>query len=92
MKKININFLVLGVVFLTLLGMVSATDGVDFVNPTAGQSVSETLNVEWTNTQSITQLTLQDRIGSDCNSLTNWTDLTTISGSSPTTYSWNTLG
>ncbi|MBU4308205.1 MAG: PKD domain-containing protein [Nanoarchaeota archaeon] len=88
MKKININFLVLGVVFLTLLGMVSATSGVDFVTPTAGQSVSGTLNVQWNNTNSLTNLYLQYR--ADNCGVGTWTDLTGSLGGSTLTHLWDT--
>lgn len=86
MKKILTFSLVM---MLMMVGVVSA---VDFTNPTGGEDISGDLEVEWTNTESFTGLTLQYKKGVICTSNIGWADLTVIIGSTPITYDWDTTG
>ena len=85
MKKILTIFLAM---ILVMVGIVSALNGIEITAPLAGQNISEVVNVTWTNTDSVTGLSLQYKSG-NCDA-GSWGDLTTISGSSPKYYSWNT--
>jgi len=85
-QKVILSLAVMFSLVLISANFVSADNGVDFTSPVAYQNVSGVLDVTWNNTESIPGLTLQYKIGAG-----SWIDLTTISGSSPRYYSWNTM-
>ena len=75
-----------------VIGSVSALNNITFNSPTTGSNISgASYTVDWENPFAITALTLQYRLDGDCNAVTGWTnDLTTIAGSTPTSFSWDT--
>ncbi|MBU1020715.1 MAG: PKD domain-containing protein, partial [Firmicutes bacterium] len=84
MKKIILSVLMLGV-------MLSIVSAVSFINPTGEgeEYFSGDLVVDWDNPTSITFLTLQYK-EDVCEGDEGWEDLTTIYGSTPTAYTWDT--
>ena len=71
--------------------MLSVVSAISFINPVgdSDEYFSGDLVVDWDNPTSITFLTLQYKEGV-CEGDEGWLDLTTIYGSTPTAYTWDT--